>query len=273
MNDPDTSTQLAGPGARAALAVYVVVVFVFLVAPLGVAVILSFSGGTRLVLPPPEWSLRWFGDAYQNEKFREGLLNSTLIALAAAGISAVAGTAGAIAINHYRFRLRPMIQAILLMPLSLPGVALGLGILFVLPDYGLAPGNAATILGHAVLGIPYVATMVLATLANYDLSLEQASMNLGAGRFETFRRVTLPLILPGTIGGAVCAFLVSFDNVSLSLFISKGDTLPLRLMQHIQFVADPSVAAIATALIAMSLVFAVALGLILKQRGNIRLAA
>ncbi len=272
MNSDDAS-QIGGRTAYMALAAYVFIVFLFLLGPLVIAMILSFSDGTRLVLPPPGWGMRWFREAFENEKFREGLLNSTLIGLATAGISAFAGTAGAIAINHYRFALRPALQALLLIPLSLPGVALGLGILFALPHYGSTPGIPATILGHSVLGIPYVATMVLATLSNYDIALEQASMNLGAGRFETFRRVTLPLVLPGTAAGAVSAFLVSFDNVSLSLFISKGDTLPLRLMQHIQFVSDPSVAAVATGLIMMSLVLAVAMGLILKGRGTVRIAA
>jgi ABC-type spermidine/putrescine transport system permease subunit II len=265
----DQPWLFGGFAARAAMTAYAGAVFLFLIAPLAVAVILSFSGGSVLTLPPPSWSLRWFFEAYRNDHFREGFVNSVAIAAAAAAIGAISGTAAAIAINHYRFPLRPAVQALLLVPISLPGIALGLGILFALPNYNLAPGNAATILGHSVLAIPYVCTMVLATLANYDVSLELASTNLGATRLETFRRITLPLVLPGTLGGALVGFLISFDNVSISLLTSGGNTLPLQLMQQIQFVADPSVAAVATMLIGLSLTVAVVLGLVLKGRSNV----
>ena len=257
----------AGFAARVTLTVYACLVLLFLIAPLAVAVILSFSGGPALTLPPPSWSVRWFLEAYRNEHFRTGFLNSIVIAASAAGIAAIAGTAAAIAINHYQFRFRFAVQALVLAPLSLPGIALGLGILFALPDYGLAPGSMATILGHSVLAIPYVCTMVLATLANYDVSLESASMNLGATRLETFWRITLPLVLPGTLAGAICGFLISFDNVSVSLLTSSGNTLPLQLMQQIQFVADPSVAAVATMLIGLSLAVAFVVGFVAKRIG------
>lgn len=264
----DRSWLVAGFATRTVLTVAAVAVFIFLAAPLAVAIILSFSGGNVLTLPPPSWSFRWFFEAYKNEHYREAFLNSMTIGATSSGIAVFAGTAAAIAVNHYRFRFRSAAQVMILAPLTLPGIGLGLGILFALPDYRLAPGKIATILGHSVLGIPYVYTMVLATLANYDISLELASLNLGATRLETFRRITLPLVLPGALGGAVCAFLISFDNVSLSLFISNGKTLPLQLMQQIQFVADPSVAAVATMLIALSLGVALVLGAVLKQRTN-----
>ena len=120
--------------------------------------------------------------------------------------------------------------------------------------------------------MPYVAYLVLATLANYDLSLEQASLNLGASRWRTFRRITLPLIAPGLTAGAVCAFLISFDNVALSLFLARGDTLPLRLMQHIQFSADPSVAAMSTLLVAVSFVAMLPLARLFRNKTIVRMA-
>jgi len=98
-----------------------------------------------------------------------------------------------------------------------------------------------------------ISYFVLAALANYDLTLERASLDLGAGRVRTFVRITLPMIRQGVIVGAVFAFLLSFDNISLSLFLTRGDTLPLRLLQRIQYYADPSVAAVSTGLIALSI--------------------
>jgi putative spermidine/putrescine transport system permease protein len=124
-----------------------------------------------------------------------------------------------------------------------------------------------------VLGVPYVTYLVLATLANYDVSLEHASLNLGASRWQTFRWITLPAIGPGVLAGALCAFLISFDNVALSIFLTRGDTLPLRLMQHIQFYANPSVAAVSSLLVGISLVVMLVLARVLRRRDLVRLAA
>jgi putative spermidine/putrescine transport system permease protein len=104
------------------------------------------------------------------------------------------------------------------------------------------------------------------------MSLERASRSLGASPWRTFRRITLPLIAPGVVAGAVCAFLISFDNVALSLFLSKGDTLPLRLMQHIQFSANPGVAAMSTALVAISFIAMLPLAGLFRSRTIVRLA-
>jgi ABC-type spermidine/putrescine transport system permease subunit II len=159
-----------------------------------------------------------------------------------------------------------------MLPLALPGVVIGLNLLFALPSFGMRSGLLAGILGHSLLGVPYVTYLVLATLANYDLTLEQASINLGASRSRTFLRVTLPLIRPGIISGAVFAFLISFDNVALSIFVTKGNTLPLRLMQHIQFYTDPTVAAVSSFLVVFSLVVLLIFGRALRRRDMTRYA-
>jgi putative spermidine/putrescine transport system permease protein len=159
------------------------------------------------------------------------------------------------------------VQALVMLPIAMPAIVLGLGLLFTLAVYDMRPGILAATLGHAVLGVPYVVAMVSAALANHDGSLERASMNLGVGPVGTFFRVTLPMIRGGVIAGAVSAFLISFDNFSLSLFITRGDTLPLRLMQQLLAYADPSVAAISTLLVFASLAgMAVLLPLALRGR-------
>lgn len=259
-------------GERIVLGAYSALVALFLLAPLVVAVGLSFSSGERIEFPPPGLSLRWYREMIGIEAFRTGLAVSLGVAAAVAVVSAIGGTATAIALNHYRFRGRALVQSLALLPLALPGVVVGLGLLSAIGLLGLKPGPVATAIGHSVLGVPYVAYLVLATLANYDLSLEQASLNLGASRWMTFRRITLPLIAPGVLAGAVCAFLISFDNVALSLFLARGDTLPLRLMQHIQFSANPSVAAISTALVALSFVAMLPLSRLFRNRTIVRFA-
>lgn len=255
-----------------ALGAYATLVVLFLLAPLVVAVGVSFSSGERIEFPPPGLSLRWYREIVGIEAFRTGLVNSLAIGAAVACISAVGGTAAAIAFNHYRFRGRSLAQSLTLLPLALPGVVVGLGLLSAIGIFGLKPGLVATAIGHSVLGVPYVAYLVLATLANYDLSLEKASRSLGASPFRTFRRITLPLIAPGVTAGAVCAFLISFDNVALSLFLARGDTLPLRLMQHIQFSANPGVAAMSTALVAISFLAMLPLAGLFRNRTIVRLA-
>jgi putative spermidine/putrescine transport system permease protein len=229
------------------------VVIVFLLAPIAIAIACAFTRGNYLEFPPRGLGLRWFDVALHSAQFIDGLANSLLIAVANAALATVAGTCAAIAINHYRFAGRPIIQAAIMLPITLPAIVLGLGLLFILPSYGMHPGLLAGVFGHSVLSLPYATAMVLASLANYDRSLERASLNLGAGPLRTFFRITLPLIRGGIAAGAITAFLVSFDNISMSLFVTKGDTLPLRLLQQIQHDADPSVAAMSTLLLVGSL--------------------
>lgn len=252
--------------ASALLVLYVVLVVGFLLTPIVVAVTLAFSDNARLDFPPVGFSLRWFESALANPHFVNSFWLSTGIGLVSALLAAIAGTTAAIAINHYRFRGRTLMQVAVLLPLSLPALVVGLGILFMLGALELPTGNLATVMAHAAHGVPYVTYLVLATLANYDMSLEQASLNLGASRWHTFWRITMPILRPGIVAGAVFAFLISFDNVSLSLFLARGETLPLRLMQHIQYQADPTVAAVSAVLIALSLGILVLFGRVLRQR-------
>ena len=242
-------------------------VVLFLMGPIIIAGIVAFSSGDRLEFPIPGFSLRWFLVALQTPQYIEGLTVSAIIGLGNALLATIAGTGAAIALHRYRFLGRSAVQALVMLPIAMPAIVLGLGLLFTLAVYDMRPGILAATLGHAVLGVPYVVAMVSAALANHDGSLERASMNLGVGPVGTFFRVTLPMIRGGVIAGAVSAFLISFDYFSVSLFITRGDTLPLRLMQQLLAYADPSVAAISTLLVFASLAgMAVLLPLALRGR-------
>lgn len=248
------------------LGAYAAAVCVFLFAPIVIATVLSFSSVPQLIFPPPGYGLNWYKEALETRNYISGFWVSTIIATSTALISAVAGTCAAIAINHYRFFGRGAVQVLILLPVALPGVVIGLNLLFTLSLYGMKPGMVATTFAHSLLGVSYVTYLVLATLANYDLTLEQASLNLGASRSQTFWRITFPLIRPGIGAGAAFAFLISFDNVALSIFTAGNDTLPLRLMQKIRFYPDPSVAAVAAVLVLLSLVVLLLFGKVLQQR-------
>ncbi|MEJ0070680.1 MAG: ABC transporter permease [Pseudomonadota bacterium] len=246
---------------------YAAFVVLFLVGPILIAVAVAFTNGNRLEFPPPGLSLHWFGEALRNLQYIDGLQNSVIVAAGAALLAAIAGTSAAVAINHYRFIGRAAVQTIVMLPITLPAIVLGLGLLFTLSTYSLRPGLISLTIGHGVIGLPYVTAMVLSAFANYDRTLERASLNLGVGPVRTFCRITLPLIRHGILAGAAVAFMMSFDNISLSLFIAKGNTLPLRLMQQLLSYADPSVAAISTIVLLASLgVIAVLLPLIATPR-------
>ncbi|MBB3898190.1 ABC transporter permease [Roseococcus suduntuyensis] len=249
-------------------------VLLFLLGPLLIAIAVAFSSGERIGFPPPGLSLRWFADALGNEQFRDAAARSLWVALAATVISVVAGTGAAVALTQGqgRFAGRAWVQAFIMLPLAIPGIVLGLALLPTAIMLGLRPGFWATVLGHAVVGIPYSAYLVLAAFAQYDPALDRASASLGVGPWRSFLRVTLPLIRPGIVSAAICTFLLSFDNVALSLFLSRGDTLPLRLMQHIQFTATPAVAAASVMLVLLSLGAMLMLGRVLRGRGTIRIA-
>jgi putative spermidine/putrescine transport system permease protein len=236
-----------------ALRVYSGVVVVFLLLPIAIAAAVAFNGGERPDFPPSQLSLRWFMAVLNSDLLIDSLKRSLIIAVASTILSTIAGTAAAIAINHYRFRGRTLIQTFLMLPVALPAIVLGLGMLFSLPVLGMNVGVLAATLGHAVLGIPYLIAMVLASLTNFDRSLERASLNLGVGPFQTFVRITFPHIRIGVVAGAIASFLLSMDNISLSIFITRNDTLPLRLMQQMQSYTDPSVAAMSVMLLLVSL--------------------
>jgi putative spermidine/putrescine transport system permease protein len=241
----------------------------FLLAPVVIAAIVAFSSGSRLEFPIPGLSLKWFQVALTKAQYIGGLQASVILGVASAFIATVAGTSAAIGLHRYRFRGRALIQTMVMLPIATPAIVLGLGILFTLPLYRMNPGLLAATFGHAVIGVPYVIAMVNASLADHDPSLERASMNLGAGPFRTFAKVTLPLIRNGVLTGFISAFLLSFDNFSLSLFITRGDTLPLRLMQQLLANADPSIAAMSTLLVLGSLSAALLLFPLLKPRSNV----
>jgi putative spermidine/putrescine transport system permease protein len=257
---------------RLLLGAHVVLVLLFLMGPLLVAVAVAFNAGERIEFPPQGLSTRWFAEAAGNELFRTAILRSAAIAALAALLSAVAGTAAALALHRGRLPGRSFAQGFVMLPLALPGIVLGLAQLPAMVGLGLRPGFAATVLGHAVIGVPYCTHLVLASLTHYDRDWDRASSALGAGPIRTLLEVTLPNVAPGVAAGAICTFLLSFDNVSLSLFLARGDTLPLRLMQAIQFNATPVVAAVSVFLVFVSALAVALLSRALRGRGAVRLA-
>ena len=246
---------------RAAFAALIAAIYLFLLAPLVVVLAVSFTATNVPDFPPSAVSLRWYGQALASELFRTALLTSVLLGLAAAAVSSVIGTAAALAIARHRFPGRAVIEALLLSPLVVPGVMLGIALLIAYAAWGLREAGLRLLLAHVLLTLPYCTRTAMVSLARLPPDFEQAAETLGAGRWQVFWHITLPLIRPGILAGALFSFVVSFDNVPVSIFLvgSEGTTLPLAIISYLEYNFDPSVAAVSSMLIVSMLGMAIVL--------------
>ncbi|MCK8784271.1 ABC transporter permease [Roseomonas sp. NAR14] len=246
---------------RGAFRALVGATYLFLLAPLACVVLVSFNGEAVQSFPPASWSLRWYAHAWAQESFRGGLLVSTLLACGAALIATPLAVAAALGLHRSRWRGRPALEALLLAPLVVPGIVIGISLLIALAALDVREAPLRLLIGHTVAILPYGVRTVLASLARLDPALDEAAETLGAGGWARFRHVTLPLIRPGILAGLVFGLILSFDDVSVSLFLAdaRTNTLPLAIMSYLEYSFDPSVAAISSMLIAVTLGLAVLL--------------
>ena len=253
---------------RIALAVFTGGVLVFLVAPILTIVPLSFSSGSFFQYPLPGLSLRWYEDFFTSSFWLPALKNSLIVGTFATLIATTLGTLAALGIWRSRFPAQALVLAILISPMVVPVIIVAVGVYFAFAPLGLTDGYAGLILAHATLGVPFVVITVLATLSGFDRTLVRAAESLGASQWMTFRRVTLPLILPGVASGAVFAFAASFDEVIVALLMAGPGqrTLPRQMFAGINDNISLTIAAAATLLIAISLVLMIVVGW-LQRRG------
>jgi putative spermidine/putrescine transport system permease protein len=246
---------------RGLFLVVVGAVFVFLLAPLVIVVAVSISPGNVTQFPPTGLSLRWYSQAMQSELFRSALVNSVLLAGVSAVGSSIAGTMAALALVRARFAGKAALEALLLSPLVVPGIVLGIALLASFAAIGFRNALWRLLLAHVLLTLPYCTRTVMISLQRMDPLLEQAAETLGAGSWRVFVEVTLPLIRPGVLAGALFAFVMSFDNVPISIFLADASTttLPLAIISYLEYNFDPSVAAIASILIIAMLLLALLL--------------
>lgn len=226
--------MLRDPGALA-LRVYCGVVLLFLSMPILVAVGVAFGQDRIARFPPRGLSLRWFGAALSDPTFMGALFNSLQIAALTTAITIVIGLPASIALVRRRFPAQTALEAFLLSPLSLPGVLYGISMLFFLGASGFGLTWWGLLVAHAVIAVPYVLRTTLAVYRGLDRGLEETALVLGAGPWQTFWHVTLPLLRPGLVAGGLFAFLISFDNVPVSIFLTtaRNNTLPVTIMSYL----------------------------------------
>ena len=233
----------------------------FIVAPLVVVVLVSFTDKGYLAMPFDGASLRWWAAIAENPQFVESLWVSLGLGVTAASVSALIAVPAALAIARRRFPGRDALAAMLVSPLMIPHVVLGVALLRFFSGFGLAGSFPGLVAAHLVVVTPYMLRLVSAGLLGLDPRVERAAESLGADRLAVFRRITLPLIMPGLAGGWILAFITSFDELTVSLFLASPSNtpLPVRLFTHIDQMTDPLVASVSAALIAVTAVLLVVL--------------
>jgi putative spermidine/putrescine transport system permease protein len=245
------------------LVVYTVLFFGYLESPLIVILFASFNSGTVVHFPPLGFSLRWYHallDLVHNAPgMKSGLVDALLTSLWLGLVSTVgavvAGTLGAFALHRFRFFGTQVLHQLFLLPLLFPQIVTGIGLVLWFSQIGGIPTWLRLLLGHLIITLPCVVITVTASLESVDIKLEEAAMNLGANPIATFFLITLPGIRGGVIAGAIFAWLTSFSNFTVTFFLFSGEMQPLPpwLYQDIQYYIDPSVAALSTCVLLITL--------------------
>ncbi len=254
---------------RAVLIVCCAAGFGFLIVPIFAVLPISFSSGSTLGYPLPGFSLRWYAEIFRPRPWGLTLTNSLIVAGATTVLATVLGTLAAYWLTVSRFRYKKLLVAFLLAPMVVPLVIMALAFYFAFAEFGILGSYPALILAHTVLATPFVVVTVTATMSGFDTNLVRAGQSLGAAPLAVFRTITLPLILPGVLAGAVFAFIISFDEVIVALFISSPGTktLPIELFAQLREQLTPAIVAISSLLIVFS-VATLGLAQFVRSRGR-----
>jgi len=248
-------------------------VLLFLMLPTFIVVPISFSDSLYLDFPPRGFSLQWYERFLNSHEWTAALWTSLQAGILATLLACAIGTAAALGLARSRFPGKSLLVGFLVAPMIVPVIVLAISLYAVYAKMKLVGSLFGLVLAHAALGLPFVIVTVSATLQRVDERLEHAALSLGATPFKAFRYVLFPLIRPGVIAGAVFAFIASWDDVVIALFISgtRSATLPKRMWEGLRSEIDPTIAAVSTLLV----VFSVALMLVLEllRRRSARLAA
>jgi putative spermidine/putrescine transport system permease protein len=247
-------------------------IFIFLITPLFIVIPISFSSARYLEFPPSEFSLQWYNNFFGTDEWIRGALNSIKIATITSILSSLLGIPAAMALTRYRFKGEHALQSLLISPMITPVIIIAIAVYFFFANLHLIGGIIPLVISHTVLAIPVVLVTVSASLQGFDLNLEQAAMSLGANRLKTFFLVTFPLIKVGIISGALFAFITSFDEVVLAIFVStyRSLTLPKHMWSTMRQEIDPTIAAASSLLVTLSILIIFFVALMQKRGKRIR---
>ena len=227
--------------------IYIGLIFAFLFLPIIMVIVFSFNT-SEINIVFEGFTLKWYGTFFKNRTLMESLVNTLIIAAASTVISVIIGTLGAVGLGKYEFKGKKIIDMLLYVPIVIPEIVLGVALLSIFTLLDMSMGLGTMILGHVTFCIPFVVLSVRARLAGFDKNLEEAAMDLGANHFKTFMKITLPLILPGVLSGAMLSVSLSLDDIIISFFLAGpgSTTLPLKIQDMVRHGVSPEVNALST---------------------------
>src|SRR5215471_13566437 len=257
------------------LRVYAAAMCVLLLAPIGIIVILAFSGDGYLHFPPRSLSLQWFARFFGDPQWQRSLLSSLIIGVIACVVSTTIGFFAAYAFLRTEFPAKKLLLSLMLVPIIVPSIITAIAMYYSAGRLGLIGSYLWLGLCHAVIALPIVLLILLAALHAVDPNLERAALGLGGSRLHVFCRVVLPLALPGILSAALFAFLASFDELLISLFLAgvRAQTLPVRIWNSLNLQVEPTIAAVSAFLIGVTTLILAADGILRHRRGRRRQTA
>ena len=253
---------------HAALAVLTLAVYAFLLAPVGVVVAMAFNASALAAFPITRLTLHWFADLASDPAIVKALKTSLLLGTTVSVISTAAGTTAAYALARFRFAGRELAQVMLTLPILVPHIILGIGLLLGFHLVGLLKSFPLLVVGHVAITLPYVVLTTRHRLEAIPPSLEEAARTLGAGRLQTFAAVVIPLALPAIVTAFLFAFMISFDEITATLFWlpANTQTVPTQIMAMLEYSVDQKINALATVLIAATVTLPVVAMLVAQLR-------
>lgn len=245
-------------------------VLLFLVAPLLAIIPLSFTSGEYLQYPIPGYSFRWYEDFLFSPEWILAFRNTFIVGTATSVLATTLGTLAALGLSRDGFPFKRLVTSFFILPVVLPAIVLAVGTYFAFAAVGLTNSLVGIILAHTMIAVPFVVITVGATLSGFDHNLVRAATSLGATPVRSFFKVTLPLVFPGVVSGAVIAFATSLDEVVMILFLAGPDqnTVPRQMFNGIKYYLSPTITAAATTLIAVSILLLVAVGALRARAGR-----
>lgn len=230
-------------------------VYLFLYLPIGVVVLYSFNTSKRNIVFEG-FTFEWYGKLFQNDALLEAYGNTLIVGFASTVIATVIGTLASYGMSKYKFRGKSILELLLYIPVVIPEIVLGISLLAIFNLSKIPMGLVSLIIAHATFCIPFVVFTVNARFAGFDRSVEEAAMDLGAGRLKTFLTVTLPMILPGVISGAFLSFTLSVDDIIISFFTTGpgSNTFPLKVMELTKTGVTPDVYALSTLVLLVTII-------------------
>lgn len=240
--------------------VVVGIICAILLLPIAIVVVLSFSGDTFLRFPPTSLSLQWYGRFFGSFEWRQSMWASLLIGFVACLIASSVGFLGAYAFVRGRFGGKKFLLSLVLLPIIVPELITAIALYYVSARLGLVGSRLWIAVCHSMAALPIVVMLLMAALQSIDVNLERAAFSLGGGRFTVFRRVVIPLALPGIVSAALFAFLASFDELLIALFLTgvSFQTLPVRIWNSLFLNVEPTIAAVSGFFIGVTILVLIA---------------